>query len=420
MTSLSLAFDILAKDNASKTFNTVGDAADNAGRKGSRFGTAMKAGLAAVGVAAVAFGKSSVSAFVESEQASARLDDALKRFPRTNDVTRASFDQLNAALARKTKFDDDATASGQAVLAQFNLTGEQIQDLTPLLQDYAAKTGKDLPDAANVLGKALLGKGKALAEVGIKFKDAGSTGANFEQIMGGLRTQVGGFAAKEGKTAAGQAAILSNQFGEVQEQVGAKLTPVLTRLATILLQVIDFIQRNSAVILPLVAVLGTVLAAVKAYTIAQTALNFVLAANPIGLVVIALAALVAGLVVAWKSSETFRNVVMGVIRFVVDAFLGFAETLVKGAAKAFGWVPGLGGKLKNAAKEIEKFRDDANRSLAGIKDKTITIGLKGAAAAEAFRATERAAINVTVNTTAPVPAAAASATRRAVTLGMVT
>ena len=44
---------------------------------------------------------------------------------------------------------------------QFGLTGKQIEDLLPLVADYAAKTGKDLPDAATTLGKALLGNTRA-------------------------------------------------------------------------------------------------------------------------------------------------------------------------------------------------------------------------------------------------------------------
>lgn len=217
------------------------------GGSAKKLGIALGAGLAVAGAAAIAFGASSVKAYVEAEQASARLDDALKRFPKTADVTRASFDQLNQSLATKTRFDDDATASGQAVLAQFRLTGSQIQQLTPLMQDYAAKTGKDIPEAAEALGKAMLGKGKALTEVGIKYKDAGSVAGNFEQVMGGLRSQVGGFAEVEGKTAAGQAAIMSNQFGEIKETVGGALMPILSHLATFLIgslrSAFDFVSK---------------------------------------------------------------------------------------------------------------------------------------------------------------------------------
>lgn len=62
-------------------------------------------------------------------------------------------------------------------------------------------------------------------------------------------------------------------------------------------------------------------------TAAQTALNFVLAANPIGLVVIAIAALVGGLILAYKNSETFRNIVNAAW-----------DAVKAGAAAAFGFI----------------------------------------------------------------------------------
>lgn len=64
-------------------------------------------------------------------------------------------------------------------------------------------------------------------------------------------------------------------------------------------------------------------AASKVSAAGQWALNAALSANPIGLVVLAVAALVAGLVLAYNKSETFRN--------IVDAAMG-------GARDAVGWV----------------------------------------------------------------------------------
>lgn len=52
-------------------------------------------------------------------------------------------------------------------------------------------------------------------------------------------------------------------------------------------------------------------AATGIVTAAQWAWNAALTANPIGIVVVAIAALVAALVFAWQNSETFRNVVTG-------------------------------------------------------------------------------------------------------------
>ncbi|MDF2802346.1 MAG: minor tail protein [Anaerocolumna sp.] len=61
--------------------------------------------------------------------------------------------------------------------------------------------------------------------------------------------------------------------------------------------------------------------ATGAATIAQNALNLAMSLNPIGIVVIALAGLAAGLVIAYNKSETFRNIVNG-------AFNAIKETAV--------------------------------------------------------------------------------------------
>src|SRR5690606_6058582 len=54
----------------------------------------------------------------------------------------------------------------------------------------------------------------------------------------------------------------------------------------------------------------------NAWAVAQWALNAAMSANPIGLIVVAIAALVAGLVLAYKKSETFRNIVHGALSAV--------------------------------------------------------------------------------------------------------
>ena len=60
----------------------------------------------------------------------------------------------------------------------------------------------------------------------------------------------------------------------------------------------------------------------KAITAAQAALNLVMSMNPIGLVVTAIAALAAGLIYAYKHSETFRNIVDGAFRAVKNVVMG--------------------------------------------------------------------------------------------------
>lgn len=228
MASSNLVLSIIAVDKASKTLGGIGSSIGK-----------MSVNTAALGATLVAFGATSIKAFSDSEQAQVKLNDAFEKFPNLADTNVGALNALNAELQKKTRFDDEAYAAAQATLAQYGLTGQQLKDLTPLVADFAAKTGKDLPSAASAVGKALLGQGRALKGVGIDFVDAGSTGANFTQIMAGLRTQVGGFAEKEGQTAAGKAEILKNQFGELQEKVGALLVPALSTLVSALTPLIE-------------------------------------------------------------------------------------------------------------------------------------------------------------------------------------
>lgn len=73
---------------------------------------------------------------------------------------------------------------------------------------------------------------------------------------------------------------------------------------------------------------------------------------------------------AWGS---VKKITSDVASWVWQRISGFFGDILNGAAKAFGWVPGLGGKLKNAAKDFGTFRDNVNNKLKGINDQTITI-----------------------------------------------
>lgn len=76
---------------------------------------------------------------------------------------------------------------------------------------------------------------------------------------------------------------------------------------------------------------------------------------------------------AWN---TVWNTLKAAFRvFVVDGILGPLGLIVHGAAAAFGWVPGLGGKLKTAARAFDQFRNDVNTALGGINNKTVNVSV---------------------------------------------
>lgn len=358
--------------DASKLRSTLKTAEGDTDRFGSKMGAlgGVIAG-ALTGAALISFGKSAVTAFTESEQAQSKLNVALANSPATVGITAAAFEKYNKVLAKKTLADDDALASGQAVLAGFGLTEDQLKQMTPVLADYAAKTGKDIPSAAEDLGKAMLGQGRALKVIGVEFDDTGDAGGNFAQIMDKVGSKVDG-AAQAQLNAAGPGATMKKSMDELQESVGMILVPALQALAGIVSTVIEFFTNLSAPIKIAIGVFAAaagaiylVVTAQKAWVAIQAALNIVMAMNPIGLVVIAIAALVAILVVAYKNSETFRDIVNGAFNAVKDVVMG-----------VYHWVKDnwplllaiLTGPIGIAVHQIVTHWDTIKNTFTGVKD----------------------------------------------------
>ncbi len=397
--------------SASKTMANVGKNASKMSGDVEKSGGRMSKAFAAIGATAaataiVSFGKESVEAYTESEQASVKLQDAFARFPALADTNISKIEEIATAQSLKTKYDDDATKAMAAQLAQFGLTGTQLEDMIPLVQDYASKTGKDLPSAAKAVGMALSGNTRGLKAIGINYKSTGDKAKDLTNIQALLTEKVGGFAEKEGKSAAGQAEILKNQFGEIQESVGGALLPVLRTLATWLLNVVkagqkvaEWIGENKTAVITLVSVMGglvlvtkahnaalavsaaggllswlkgakLVTAVTKTWTAVQAALNLVMRANPLVLVGTLIAALVAGIVVLWNKSEGFRNIVKGVwsalsgavqaawavIQNIWNGIVSVVKTIGDWFAslgtKIWNWITAVPGTLLNAGKWI--------------------------------------------------------------------
>ena len=129
----------------------------------------------------------------------------------------------------------------------------------------------------------------------------------------------------------------------------AKVAPVFNAIKSALKSTFGFVKSNSTVFASLAAgvaagaaafglykgALAAGRGAVAAFTAVQAALNVVMSANPVGIVVIALAALGAALVVAWKKSETFRNIVRTVFTVVGVGALELAKVFIRFGKAAF-------------------------------------------------------------------------------------
>lgn len=222
--------------------------------------------------------------------------------------------------------------------------------------------------------------------------------------------------------------------GEAAEVFGDDVVPVLKTLATTIVKTVrpplEFIVENFETIAAVAAPLGAafvvikgallaqaaatkiVAAVTKGFTAVQAALNIVLGLNPIVLVVAGLAALGVALVLAYKKSETFRDIVNGVwkavqsgignlvgvalqgFRFIVENWLRSADAIVSGAATALGWVPGLGPKLKQANAAFDRMKDGILDTLDEAADRAYGFGEdSGSNAASGLRSTQTKAFN---------------------------
>lgn len=110
-------------------------------------------------------------------------------------------------------------------------------------------------------------------------------------------------------------------------------------------------------------------AGAKGLAVAQAALNAVMKANTVGIVVSAVAALAVGLVTAYKTSETFRSFVSGAFQFVAN----IAQSAI---GAAIGWLDKLSYKLnsflgKDGYTGFDSY-DDYKASQTPAKSSTVT------------------------------------------------
>lgn len=242
----------------------------------------------------------------------------------------------------------------QGMLLSFTgIKGPVFGQATKAVADFATFYKTDMTSAALSIGKALNDPLKGMSKLqrqGVMFTEEqkkqvklyleqGKIAAAQGVILKELKTEFGGQAVAAAGTDEGKIAMAKKQWGEIKLTIGeivSKLTVALIPAFNAIVGLIKTIYTwltgasdSAEVFKDVFMVLGAALlvyegyvfaiaAATKIWTAVQWALDVALNANPISLIIMGIAALIAIIVVLWDKCKTFREIVGGVFGYIKE------------------------------------------------------------------------------------------------------
>jgi len=328
---------------------------------------AIPAGIALGAV--VALGKGALDAASDAEQAAGGVEAVFKSQSRV--VNAWADNSAQAVGLSTTAYKTMATILGAQLKnmgTSMDRLAPQTNDLIKLGADLAAQYGGSTSDAVEALSALLRGERDPIERYGVSIKqstlDAYEAANGLTKLTGQAKTNADaqatlailtqqtadaqGAFARETDTAAHAQQVANAEWSNATAAIGTALLPLVVQLSTAMGALAVWVQQNADLVRTLGIVVGVLAAAILAVNIAfqlwsaavkvatavQWALNAALSANPIGLVILAVIALVAAIVLLWNRSETFRRVVtqafqavLAVVRSVVSTIMGIFRAL---------------------------------------------------------------------------------------------
>lgn len=183
--------------------------------------------------------------------------------------------------------------------------------------DKAAGAADDVDDKFR---KASQGVGEGFDRIGEGADAAEQRAMGFHDALTGAQDTMAGFGElAKGNTVEGLL-LLGSGAADSASAIANLLVPALTAAkGGAIGNAVATARSTAANVANRVSTIAASVAS-KAWAAAQWLLNAALTANPIGLVIVAVVALVAAIIYAYKHSQTFRNIVQAAMRGVVAAF----------------------------------------------------------------------------------------------------
>lgn len=333
------SLDASGFEKAAKQFSALKTNGERANFAVNKAAIPAAAALAAVGAAAFSAVKEAAADQKAQELLALQLvkttgatDDQIKaneRFITSTSISAAvTDDELRPALATLVRGTGDLAAA---------------QDQLTLALDISAATGKDLGTVSVGLSKLANGQFGALTKLGIPLDANIIKTKDYAAAQDVLDKQFGGASKTAAETVAGRFKSLSIAFDETKEAIGVALMPAvmailkpLQRLGTwasthttIFLVVGGVITGLAIAIVAVNIAMKVWTATTKAFTAVQTLFNVAVAANPIGVIVIAIGLFIAALVIAYQKFDFFREMINKSINFIIGYFEFMVNSWIK-------------------------------------------------------------------------------------------
>ena len=155
-------------------------------------------------------------------------------------------------------------------------------------------------------------------------------------------TSISDEAAKKNETMAGKLQMAQNNIQTLSIVIGTQLAPILSQLISYVTPIITsfttWIAENPKLtktiaflglgLLGLSAIIKGVTFATTAWSVAQTVLNFIMTANPIGIIIVAIAAMVAliiGAIAYWEDWGAAILLMTGPIGWIINLFMSLRK-----------------------------------------------------------------------------------------------
>ena len=307
-----------------KAFQEGEKGAKGFGDKMAGAGKAMSLGVTAPLVAGAAV---AVKAASEEQAEVEKLAGAIRtNLPGATEEAIAANEDWITSMQNASGVADTELRNSIQQLVQAGVPLEEAQKQTAAAMDIAAAKGVPLATVTNALVKANNGNTTALGRLVGKTKDASGEALTMEEIMARAADTMGGAAATAADTAAGRTAIMQAKMGDLSEELGSILLPILEKVVEVLSQMADWFSQLSpgakkavvafgavaAAIGPVLIVLGKVVAMgpslIKGFQAVGKAwgiLSKLFMANPWILLIAAIIALVILIVVNWDKIKAY-------------------------------------------------------------------------------------------------------------------